>query len=255
MRDPSLEAEMMSDRQGFALFLDFDGTLVDIAERPDEVRVDPALPPALDRLQQRLDGALALVSGRPIAFLDQRFSPFRFDAAGLHGIEHRLAGRLSPCNPDDHPVLRAEVARLVEATIAHPGLLIEDKGCSVAVHWRIVPHLAEFARTLAQRAADALGADYRIQYGKAVAEILPAASGKGRVIETFLREAPYRGRTPIFIGDDLTDEQGFEAVNAAGGLSVRIGAGETAARQRLETPAMLREKLLSWAKTGEVSLA
>jgi trehalose 6-phosphate phosphatase len=245
----------MSERPGLALFLDFDGTLVDIAERPDEVRVDPALPSALDRLQKRLDGALALVSGRPIAFLDERLAPFRFDAAGLHGIEHRLAGRLSPCNPDDHPVLRAQVARLFGATASHPGVLIEDKGCSVAVQWRTVPHLADLSRALAQQAADVLGDAYRIQYGKAVAEILPAASGKGRVIEAFLREAPYRGRTPIFIGDDLTDEHGFEAVNAAGGWSVRIGGGDTVARQRLDTPASLREKLLGWAETGEISFA
>lgn len=242
---------MMSDRSDWALFLDFDGTLVDIAERPEAVRVDPALPPALADLQTRLRGALAVVSGRPIAFLDERLAPFRFDAAGLHGIEQRLAGRFSPCNPEDHPTLRREVVRLLGVTAAHAGVLIEDKGCSVAVHWRTAPDKADFARAQAQASAATLGQAYRIQYGKAVAEILPAASGKGRVIEAFLRERPYRGRTPIFIGDDLTDEHGFAAVNAAGGLSIRVGAGESVAAKRLDSPAQLRERLFRWAETGE----
>jgi trehalose 6-phosphate phosphatase len=244
-----------SDRSDWALFLDFDGTLVDIAERPEAVRVDPALPPALAGLQARLQGALAIVSGRPIAFLDGRLAPFRFDAAGLHGIEHRLAGRLSPCDPNAHPALRLEVARLVEVTAPHPGVLIEDKGCSVAVHWRIAPDKADFARGQAQATAAALGETYRIQYGKAVAEILPAASGKGWVIEAFLREPPYRGRIPIFIGDDLTDENGFAAVNAAGGVSIRVGAGESVAAQRLDSPAHLRECLFRWAETGDIPFA
>jgi trehalose 6-phosphate phosphatase len=94
---------------------------------------------------------------------------------------------------------------------------------------------------------EALGPEYRVQYGKAVAEILPAAAGKGRMIETFLRQAPYLGRRPIFAGDDLTDENGFAAINAHGGLSIRIGAGETIAHERLGTPADLRHSLSKWA--------
>jgi trehalose 6-phosphate phosphatase len=137
-------------------------------------------------------------------------------------------------------------------TAAHPGVLIEDKGCSVAVHWRTAPDKADFARAQAQASAAALGDAYRIQYGKAVAEILPAASGKGRVIEAFLRELPYRGRMPVFIGDDLTDEPGFAAVNAAGGMSIRVGAGESAAMKSLDSPAQLRERLFRWAETGEI---
>lgn len=238
--------------EAFALLLDFDGTLADIAERPEAVMVDPALPPALLRLKERLGGALALISGRPIAFLDERLFPFVFDAAGLHGIEHRIAGALSPCDPDDHPDLRAGVARLKDIVATHPGLLVEDKGCSVALHWRLAPHEADFARATARSLAESLGSDYRIQYGKAVAEILPAASGKGRVIEAFLREPPYRGRRPIFIGDDLTDEHGFEAVHRAGGLSVRVGEGPSIARARVGTPTALRHCLMAWAETGSI---
>ncbi len=243
---------MSRTSQDFALFLDFDGTLVDIVERPDAVVVDPAVPSILTRLQERLGGALAIISGRPIAFLDQRFAPHRFDMAGLHGLEHRIAGRLSRCDPREHPQLRDMARRLSEAVALKPGVLIEDKGCSVAIHWRLAPQEKDFALALAHAALEALGGDYRVQHGKAVAEILPSAAGKGKVIESFLQHPPYEGRRPIFVGDDLTDENGFKAVNALGGLSVRIGAGETVARVRLGTPADLRHSLSVWAFEGSL---
>lgn len=236
----------------YALFLDFDGTLVDIVERPDAVVVDPALPEILTRLEERLGGALAIISGRPIAFLDQRLMPHRFDIAGLHGLEHRVAGELFLCDPDEHPHLRQMVERLSVAVAGKAGVLIEDKGCSVAIHWRLAPQEKEFALATAQAAIEALGSEYRVQYGKAVAEILPSAAGKGKVIERFLHEAPYKGRKPIFVGDDLTDENGFKTVNAYGGLSIRIGAGETIAKRRLGTPADLRHCLSSWASEGSL---
>ncbi|HEV2564775.1 MAG TPA: trehalose-phosphatase [Microvirga sp.] len=241
----------MSDvNEDYALFLDFDGTLVDIVERPDAVAVDPDLPDVLTRLQDRLGGALAIISGRPVEFLDGRFVPHEFDMAGLHGLEHRIAGQLSMCDPDEHPALRQAVERLNRIVADKEGVLIEDKGCSVAVHWRLAPHEKEFALATAYAAVEALGADYRVQHGKAVAEILPSAAGKGKVIERFLQEAPYKGRRPIFVGDDLTDENGFKTVNAHGGLSVRIGAGETIAKVRLGTPADLRHCLSTWAFEG-----
>lgn len=236
------------DFSEWALFLDFDGTLVEIAERPDAVVVDPGLPGVLHGLMRRLDGALAMISGRPVAFLDERLAPYRFDAAGLHGIEHRIAGRLSPCRPKDHPALRAAILRLHDILAPHPEILVEDKGCSVAIHWRIAPHEADFARATAQAMAEALGPEYRIQYGKAVAEILPAAAGKGKVIERFLKSSPFRGRRPIFIGDDLTDEHGFETVNACGGWSIRVGEGASIAQSRVGTPAALRHSLSVWAE-------
>ncbi|MDF2687266.1 MAG: trehalose-phosphatase [Microvirga sp.] len=241
---------MTKTNEDYALFLDFDGTLVDIVERPDAVAVDPALPKVLTDLQARLGGALAIISGRPVEFLDGRFVPHEFDMAGLHGLEHRIAGRLSMCDPDEHPALRELVERLNVIVADKEGVLIEDKGCSVAIHWRLAPHEKDFALATAHAAIEALGNDYRVQHGKAVAEILPSAAGKGRVIERFLHEAPYKGRRPIFIGDDLTDENGFKAVNAHGGLSVRIGGGETIAKMRLETPADLRHRLSTWASDG-----
>lgn len=233
-----------------ALFLDFDGTLVDIVERPEAVVVDPALPNILTQLQQRLNGAVAIISGRPVAFIDDRFMPHFYDVAGLHGLEHRIAGELHLCDPDDHPQLRRMVGRLHEAVMGKAGVLIEDKGCSVAIHWRQAPQEKDFALATAQAAVEALGGEYRLQHGKAVAEILPSAAGKGKVIERFLHTSPYKGRKPIFVGDDLTDENGFKTVNAHGGLSIRIGAGETVAKVRLGTPADLRHCLSAWAFEG-----
>lgn len=235
-----------------ALFLDFDGTLVDIVSRPDAVVVDPGLPKILSRLQKLLGGALAIISGRPISFLDERFGEYRFDMAGLHGLEHRIGGRLSLCDPDEHPLLRGLVERFEDIFASKPGLLIEDKGCSVAIHWRQAPHERDFALAAVHAALEALGSDYRVQAGKAVAEILPSAAGKGKVIERFLQSPPYLGRRPIFIGDDLTDENGFRTVNAHGGLSVRIGEGETVAKERLGTPDDLRHSLSVWAKEGSI---
>jgi trehalose 6-phosphate phosphatase len=248
MHDAPVQESAMDG--AYALFLDFDGTLVDIVERPDAVVVDPSLPDILSLLQTRLSGALAIVSGRPIAFLDQRFLPYQFDMAGLHGLEERIAGELQLCDPEEHPQLRRMIGRLHEAVSAKPGVLIEDKGCSVAIHWRLAPQEKEFALATAHAAVEALGSEYRLQHGKAVAEILPSAAGKGKVIERFLHASPYKGRRPIFVGDDLTDENGFKTVNARGGLSVRIGAGETIAKFRLGTPADLRHCLSEWASKG-----
>jgi trehalose 6-phosphate phosphatase len=147
------------------------------------------------------------------------------------------------------------VLRLSETFAGADGVLIEDKGCSVAVHWRMAPDLAERALGVAQETAAGLGREYRLQHGKAVAEILPASASKGAVIELFLQHEPYRGRRPIFVGDDVTDEHGFAAVNAQGGVSVRVGDGPTQASQRIASPAALRAALRQWAAEGSVAFA
>jgi trehalose 6-phosphate phosphatase len=247
--DPASDALAGRDA-AWALFLDFDGTLVDISERPEAVIVDPALGSTLARLRDRLGGALAIVTGRRVETIDEFLVPYRFDVAGLHGAEHRLDGRFQPCRAEDHPELRRAVAALHARFEHHPDVLIEDKGCSVAVHWRLAPQFAEFASAAVQDMARALGADYRLQFGKAVAEVVPARATKGAVIEDFLTRAPYLGRRPVFIGDDLTDEHAFEAVNARSGISVRVGLGQTRARHRVETPAALRHCLTTWADRG-----
>ncbi|KQT18897.1 HAD family hydrolase [Methylobacterium sp. Leaf399] len=231
-----------------ALFLDFDGTLVEIAPTPDQVRVDPPLPAALARLRERLGGALAIVTGRSIGVIDGFLAPERFDVAGLHGVETRFRGEVGGGRREDHPALRARIDDLHAALDPLPAVLIEDKGASVAVHWRLAsPADAERARGVVEAAAAALGEAYRLQLGKAVGEIVPASATKGAAIRGLSAHVPYAGRRAIFLGDDLTDERAFATVNADGGVSVRIGPAETIATRRLADPAAVRALLYAWA--------
>lgn len=232
----------------FALFLDFDGTLVEIAPRPDQVRVDPDLVPTLERLRARLGGALAVVTGRPISAIDDFLKPARLDVAGLHGVERRLGDAVTGSGPEDHPALREGVARLRAAIAPLDAVLIEDKGASVAVHWRLAtPTDAEAAEAAVARLAAGLGETYRLQRGKAVAEIVPASATKGCAIRAFSAAPPYAGRRAVFLGDDRTDELAFATVNADGGVSVRVGDGETVAARRLDDPEAVRAVLAGWA--------
>lgn len=238
----------------FALFLDFDGTLVEIAERPDAVVVDAALPKTLARLRDVLGGAFAVVSGRSISTLDGFLAPERFDAAGVHGVERRIGGDLFGSGPEDPREFGRAIETVRCLTMGHEGLLIEDKGSSFAVHWRLRPDLAEDAVKAVEAVASQLGPRYRVQHGKAVAEVLPAQAGKGAAIGWFLDHPRYHGRRPIFVGDDLTDEHGFLAVNERNGISVRIGDGTSAATHRLGSPAQLKHLLQRWAASGRIDL-
>jgi trehalose 6-phosphate phosphatase len=247
-----MSANGVSRSAEWALFLDFDGTLVDIAPRPEAVVVPESLGPTLRSLRDTLNGALAIVTGRSIAVIDGFLAAGRFDTAGLHGVEHRLAGEFFPCRPEDHPDLRKAIEALKDRFALIPGVLIEDKGCSVAVHWRLAPDAEEKAGQAIAEMATALGPAYRLQRGKAVAEVLPARATKGDAIAQFLEDAPYRGRRPIFIGDDLTDEQAFERIAGLNGVPVRVGPGPTQARYRVATPSALRDVLARWAARGGI---
>ncbi|KQT71350.1 HAD family hydrolase [Methylobacterium sp. Leaf465] len=243
----------MTDPTAFALYLDFDGTLVEIAPKPDQVRVDPALAPALERLRARLGGALAIVTGRPIGVIDDFLVPARFDVAGLHGVERRVDGIVSGGSAEDHPDLRAQVPTLHAAVTALEHVLIEDKGASVAVHWRLAtPSDAAAAEEAVKAAATALGSAYRLQLGKAVGEIVPASATKGHAIRALAENPPYAGRRAIFLGDDLTDEKAFAVINETGGVSVRIGGAETIASRRLIDPEDVRRLLYAWADGAQI---
>jgi len=235
-----------------ALFLDFDGTLVEIAPAPDQVRLDRRVPAALDSLRQTLGGALALVSGRPVAFLDATLDPYRFDIAALHGAEIRLDGEIQ--SPPETPAeMRDALRDLVRFANSHVGIIVEDKRISVALHWRLAPELQDEALDLMRAVAARMGPAIRLQEGKSVAELVPAQASKGAAIARLMQTQPYNGRLPVFIGDDITDEDGFKAVNALGGLSVRIGAGETCAKRRLDSPTVLRRLLLDAAERGSLT--
>ena len=234
--------DFLDDRS--ALFLDFDGTLVEIAPTPDEVVVEPGLPEILSGVRDRLAGALAIVTGRPISGIDHFLPELRLDGCGMHGLERRIDGKVS--FPQDLPDLSPLVARLRTRLSAHPGVIIEDKRIGVAVHWRTAPDAEGDARAAIDDLAAELGAAYKIQEGKAVREIVPAAAGKGDGIRAMMQSEPYAGRRPVFIGDDKTDEHGFAAVNALGGVTVKIGAGDTLARCRLPSTAALRDAMARW---------
>jgi trehalose 6-phosphate phosphatase len=241
-----------SDERDIALFLDFDGTLVEIAPSPADVRLDRRVPPALDTLRSRLSGALALVSGRPISFLDTVLAPYRFDTAALHGADIRL-GDAVLTQAGAFPEMRQAVRDLVRFANSHVGIIVEDKDLSVALHWRLAPHVHDEALELMRMIAARIGPIVRLQEGKAVAELVPAGASKGTAIAQLMQTAPYAGRVPVFIGDDVTDEHGFEAVNALGGLSIRIGDGETRAPLRLASPTALRAILLDAAESGRLT--
>ncbi|MDH2311929.1 trehalose-phosphatase [Methylobacterium brachiatum] len=236
-----------------ALFLDFDGTLAEIAPRPDAVQVEPGLVADLERLRDRLGGALAIVTGRPVSVIDGFLAPARLDAAGLHGVERRVGGALSGGGAEDHPALRRQVERLYAESRPLANVLIEDKGASVAVHWRLAnAEDAARAEALVKDAAEALGSAYRLQLGKAVGEIVPAQATKAHAIRAFLEQPPYAGRRPVFFGDDRTDEIAFASVNEDGGIAVRVGDGDTVASRRLPDPAAVRALVRMWAEGGRI---
>ena len=228
----------------WALFLDVDGTLLDIAETPPDVSVPKNVLSLLDRLTQELDGALALVSGRSLDALDLLFRPLVLPAAGQHGLERRTAdGAVVRATPGGAALARVRM-RLAGAEDAIPGVLVEDKGATVAVHYRRVPDRELVVADRVDDAVQGLGHELELVPGKKVLEIRPRGSGKHKVIEAFMAESPFHGRTPVFVGDDRTDEDGFMAVNRWGGHSIRVGAdGPSAAVHRLADCSEVREWL------------
>lgn len=212
-----------------AIFLDVDGTLLEIASTPDAVRVPAALRNTLLLAATREDGALALISGRSIAELDRLFAPCMFPAAGQHGLERRDAqGRvLLPTIATEQLQPAREV--LSRLQMQHSGLLLEDKGTAVAMHYRLAPKYQRLVQEIMTELATPLAGQFILRTGKCVLELAPVGFSKRTAIELFMSEAPFAGRKPVFIGDDVTDEDGFKAVNALGGYSIRVGSTEASA--------------------------
>ena len=234
---------------GWALFLDVDGTLLDFADHPEAVEVGAVLLDDLERLVARLDGALALLSGRPLAELDALFGWNRRAAAGLHGAELRLPdGRTHLAG--DAGMFAAVRARAAIRVAETPGILLEDKQRALALHYRGAPSARIAAEGLARELERQAGAGYALQRGDHVVELKPAGIDKGRALAALLRETPFRGRSPWVLGDDLTDEHAFASANAAGGVSVIVGARRpTDARCALPDPAAVRDWLHRLAGT------
>ncbi len=214
------------------MFLDVDGTLLDITERPLATRVDPDLRRLLRELFEVTGGAMALISGRSVADIDRLFASSRFCVAGQHGGERRdAAGRLHRRQLPDAR-LRKAVDQLRRMVAEHPGLVLEEKGMSLALHYRLAPDLGAQVGDVMRGLLEDRGEEFEVQAGKMVFEIKPGGRDKGTAIVEFMEEKPFRGRLPVFIGDDLTDEFGFELVNRTGGYSVKVGGGMSAARVR-----------------------
>jgi trehalose 6-phosphate phosphatase len=232
-----------------ALFLDVDGTLLEIAPRPDLVRVPAGLPDLLAQIAAEREGALALISGRPLEQIDRLLQPWRGAAAGTHGIERRradgtLASVLDSASEAALDRIRPELVAIVAEDAR---LLYEDKGGTLALHYRAAPEREPEIRAYAealQREAPTL----RLIPGKMVVEFQPLAVSKGLAIAAFLAEPPFRGRCPEFVGDDVTDEDGFSEVRRQGGIAVRVGAiCRTAATYSLPSVAAV----LAWlSRTG-----
>ena len=236
------------ERRQVAVFLDVDGTLIDIASRPDQVIVPPSLVDALRRLDGALDGALALVSGRTIADIDHLFRPLQLRASGVHGAEVRF-------HPDDRVVMAPGVALpedIVAATrqlaAAFEGTLIEDKRFSVAVHYRQNPGAGlPLRRSLDDLVAAHPDDGLRILPGHMVFEIKRATFDKGTAIGRLMEQAPFVGRKPIFLGDDITDRPGFETVMRKGGFAFSVGQSMPGLTGFFADPAAVRDWLAGWA--------
>lgn len=222
--------------RGLALFLDVDGTLLEIAATPDRVRVPASLRNTLQLACTRENGAFALLSGRSLSDLDELFRPWRFCASGKHGLEVRL-----PCGEIVRPSLDGRALDTARHGLGilqrdNPGLLLEDKGVALAMHFRRAPRLEGVVQATMQAIATQLGGNFTLQAGKCVLELIPRSCDVRSAIELLMRQPEFAGRTPVFVGDDPTDEVGFDAVNQMGGYSIRVGnLAQTAARHRFSS--------------------
>ncbi|SFH86871.1 trehalose-phosphatase [Modicisalibacter xianhensis] len=231
--------------EAWALFLDLDGTLSPLKEKPADVVLETRLLDLLQQLHRRLDGALAIISGRSINDLSRLLSPLELPLAGQHGAErHDEVNGYSLSEPD-YATLHEAREELRRFLGAHPELELEDKGASLALHYRNAPDKQPTIERQLDSLRERLGDALIMHVGKSVFELRTTSCNKGEAIHHFMQAAPFAQRTPVFLGDDLTDEDGFEAVNALGGYSIKVGQGETRARYRLDDTHAVE----AWLKT------
>lgn len=229
-----------------ALFLDFDGTLVELASEPEAVIIPPTLTGTLAALYAQLGGALALVSGRRLLDLDGFLAPLQLPAAVEHGAQRRTAQGLLISAPatDLREVLQAAQGLLQR----HPGLKLERKNLALSLHYRQAPEAGDLCLQV-MREALGRSAGLDMVLGKSVIDFKPAGVSKGTAIAAFMDEAPFAGRVPVFVGDDATDEDGFEQVLRMGGHAVKVGPGTTLARHRCTSVA----QLMAWLQSAQAA--
>jgi len=239
-----------SNLAGHALYLDIDGTVLDIAETPDATEVPDFVVPLLAQLGRKVDGAIAFVSGRPIAAIDTLFRPLKLAAVGVHGGEIRMPDGQLIADQRLSSQLQAVEPLLQRAMQQIPGAALENKQCVIALHYRRAPQRGREVLNAAELVVGSLGSEFALSLGKCVVEIRARHLTKGAGLRQLMEQPPFRGRVPIFAGDDTSDEDAFEVVNRLGGISVRVGeVGPTAARYRLADPQQLRGWLLEMAQS------
>jgi trehalose 6-phosphate phosphatase len=231
----------------FAIFTDFDGTLIDLAPTPSEIIVPGDLPALMREAGECLHGALAVISGRPLAELES-YLPDGIAIAGSHGTERRRAdGSRIEANADWTATADRLAKRLDPLVQSHPALILELKPAAVGLHFRRAPELAELC-VAALTEAVALDPSFEVLEGKMVVEARPRGTSKADAILAFMDEEPFAGRVPVFLGDDATDEDGFRATQAMGGVGVKVGAGDSVARVRTDSVDSARAVLIGLAQ-------
>lgn len=233
-----------------SLFLDVDGTLLDIADRPSEVITPVGLVDALARTERKLDGALALISGRSIEDLDRLFAPLRLRASGVHGAEARFdPGAPAVLSPGAIELPASLWAALTEAVRPFSGAFAENKRFSFTVHYRLAPEAEEALREAVMRlVVSAPRTPIEVMNAHCAIELKAPGYDKGRVITKFLSDRLFAGRTPIFVGDDTTDEPGFAVVSAHGGFAYSVGQRRPGVLGAFERPAQVRDWLAAFAE-------
>ena len=221
---------------GVALFLDVDGTLIEIADKPASITVSNNLKQLLSKLERQADGALALVSGRTISEIDQLFQPLKLPISGKHGFESRDASGLIHVSPYKFSKRMAHILKtLQQFVIKNPGTMLENKEQTLALHYRLKPEIKNQATNLVNRLIEN-HSNLEVLDGKMVLEIKPKANHKGTAISKFMQEKPFAGKTPFFFGDDVSDEDGFKTINTINGISICINPqSESNAQFKLKT--------------------
>lgn len=238
------------DPDAAALFLDIDGTLVEHAPHPDGVQVPPELPGILGALNHRLDGAVAFVTGRNLAMVDRLFGGLGLAAAGTFGIE-RVLGDVLESGQEEAARVRPVFAALAARLAHRAGVYFEDKGPVLAIHTRAAPEALPEVVQACREVLPELPEGYRMVEGHAGVELLPESATKAAALAWFMARPPFAGRTPVFLGDDTSDESGFEWVNRHAGVSIRVRPeGPTAARHVLPTVAEVHDWLEELAAAG-----
>ncbi|WP_164738512.1 trehalose-phosphatase [Aquabacter cavernae] len=248
MRSVDLRDLLSVDQNAF--FFDVDGTLIDIAPHPDAVEVPPTLIDHLSVLMQATGGALALVSGREASVLDRLFAPLKLPLSGIHGAQFRPTGEgesrlVAALLPDD---VRTALRDL---SVRFEGVLVEDKGASVALHYRAAPAVAPELEEAVARIVAPRARTLAVLPGRMVFEVKTRGQDKGAAVRAFLAEPPFAGRVPVFFGDDVTDEAGFAAVREHGGLAVSVGRRLAGADLTIETAQAVRMLIRRLAAAAE----